>query len=68
MSSLVKNFSVFADPDSDEMNMKAFRQSLGFFGDSYLGERLYYVIKSPEQPAITLKDYLIYYNNLYNGD
>ena len=50
------------------MEMKQFRQSLGFFGESYLGERLFYVVKSPNEDSISLKDYLIYYDGLYHGN
>ena len=67
ISSLVKNFFVFADPDTLELDQSQFRQSLGFFGDSYLGERLFYIVKSDNDDVISLKDYLVYYDNLYHG-
>ena len=68
ISSLVKNFFVFADPDTHDLDERAFRQSLGFFGDSFLGERLFYIVKERKENIITLKDYLVYYDNLYHGD
>ena len=44
---LVKNFEVFADPDTLELHQEAFQEMLGFIGHSFLGERLFYVVKQP---------------------
>ena len=40
---------------------------LGFIGHSFLGERLFYVVKHPDHHTITLADYLIYNDVIYYG-
>ena len=41
---------------------------LGFIGHSFLGERLFYVVKKPERSTISLADYLIYNDVIYYGN
>lgn len=67
ITSLVKNFEVFADPKTMELQQTAFQQMLGFIGDSFLGERLFYVVKKEHRDTITLLDYLIYNDVIYYG-
>ena len=40
---------------------------LGFIGHSFLGERLYYVVKQPTRQAVSLADYLTYNDVIYHG-
>ena len=66
--SLVKNFEVFADPKTMELEQNAFKQMLGFIGDSFLGERLFYVVKKENRDKIGLIEYLIYNDVIYYGE
>ena len=43
-----------------ELEQSAFQQMLGFIGDSFLGERLFYVVKKENRMTITLLDYLVH--------
>lgn len=40
---------------------------LGFIGHSFLGERLFYVVKQSSRPAVSLADYLTYNDVIYHG-
>ena len=42
---LVTNFRMFDDNDDDNMPMANFQQMIGFIGDSFLGERIFFVTK-----------------------
>lgn len=50
-----------------ELEQSAFQQMLGFIGDSFLGERLFYVVKKENRMTITLLDYLVYNDVIYYG-
>ena len=41
---------------------------LGFIGNSFLGERLFYVVKKNENQTISMADYLIYNDIIYYGE
>ena len=41
---------------------------LGFIGDSFLGERLFYVVKKENRDKIGLIEYLIYNDVIYYGE
>ena len=40
---------------------------LGFIGHSFLGERLFHVVKQQNRTTISLADYLIYNDVIYYG-
>ena len=40
---------------------------LGFIGNSFLGERLFYVVKKENRMTIGLLDYLVYNDVIYYG-
>ena len=67
ITSLVKNFEVFADQKTMELEQSAFQQMLGFIGDSFLGERLFYVVKKENRETIGLLEYLVYNDVIYYG-
>jgi hypothetical protein len=50
------------------MDLTGYRKMLGFLGSSFIGERMFAVIKkTPKETMITLCDYLIYNDKVYHG-
>jgi hypothetical protein len=51
------------------MDQDGFKRMFGLIGSSFVGERMYHVIKaSKETSFITLRDYLIYQDKVMHGD
>ena len=50
------------------MDQEGFKRMFGLIGSSFVGERIYHVIRANQQTAfITLRDYLIYQDKVMHG-